>query len=194
MLFFQALQRNFCFSFGSSCFLFTFSNVQIQICKFAQNKCNFLCLSFFVFVFVFARFGFIFYVYFCRGICLARFNLLQLFSAIRLLLWIVKANRHEIVFFAFRLFFQQSLFRHRLTSTLNGSYSTFLLLALLPLFYAFSDLAPLSNFKAAWQLLGGEREGRNCVLTFSWLGNKKHYVIKTSRTPLGEVLILLQTH
>lgn len=71
LLFFQALQRHFCCCF--SCFLFTFSNVQIEICKFAQNKCNFLCVSLalstslslvvFVFYIFFARFGFIFYFF-----------------------------------------------------------------------------------------------------------------------------------
>lgn len=93
-----------------------------------------LSLVVFVFYIFFARFGFIFY-FFLGEFCLACFNLLQLFCAIRLLLWIVKANRHEIVLFAFRLFFPQSLLRRRrLTSSLNGSHSTF---PLLPLFYVF---------------------------------------------------------
>lgn len=144
LLFFQALRRHFCFCCCFSCFLFTFSNVQIEICKFAQNKCNFLCLSlalstslspvFFLFLYIFCSFW-VYFLLFFGGFCLACFNLLQLFCAIRLLLWIVKANRHEIVLFAFRLFFPQSLLRRRrLTSSLNGSYSTF---PLLPLFYVF---------------------------------------------------------
>lgn len=143
LLFFQALRRHFCFCCCFSSFLFTFSNVQIEICKFAQNKCNFLCvslalstsLSLVIFVFIYFLLVLGSFSTFFGRFCLARFNLLQLFCAIRLLLWIVKANRHEIVLFAFRLFFLQSLLRRRrLTSCLNGSHSTF---PLLPLFYVF---------------------------------------------------------
>lgn len=128
-----------------------------------------LSLVVFVFYIFFARFGFIFYCFFW-GFCLACFNLLQLFCAIRLLLWIVKANRHEIVLFAFRLFFPQSLLRRRrLTSSLNGSYSTF---PFLPLFYVFFRFCSIVELKVAWNL-GGEKERereRDTIVCLPFLG------------------------